>query len=148
MTNMADRTCDDVLVAVMAALDGERSEVPRQVIDSHLGMCAGCRAAVEQMTAAQAQLPGLHYAGPRVDLWPAVSERVSRHATRRRESMGIALIVAICVAWRTGQLLFEWPLPVLNAALPLAVLMLIATWLIGDPLTIKVTTPELRQERA
>lgn len=148
MTTITDPTCDEVLVAVMAALDGERTEVAPQAVHAHLQTCGGCRAAAEQMTAAQAQLSGLHYPGPRVDLWPAVGARVARTRARAREATGIALIAAICITWRAGQLLFEWPMPVLNAVLPLAALILIATWLIGDPLTIKVTTPELRQERA
>ena len=52
------------------------------------------------------------------------------------------------VARGIGQLLFDLPLPVLNTIVPFTALIVITAWLIGDPFAIKLSSPELRQERA
>jgi hypothetical protein len=62
--------------------------------------------------------------------------------------MAIAVIAAVCSVWRAAQLVFELPFPVLNAVIPLIAAAVIAAWLVGDPLVIKLAAPELRQERA
>lgn len=147
MTTRQDGACDEVLVAVMATLDGEEAALPAQTIDAHLQGCPRCREEVADMKAVHARLAHVDYPGPRMDLWPAINERMAERAAPR-EWMALAVIAAICVAWRTGQLLFEWPMPVLNALVPLTALLLIARVFIGDPLAIKLTAPELRQERA
>jgi hypothetical protein len=90
----------------------------------------------------------MRYDGPRLDLWPDVNDRIDAAANRRRERIAIAVIAAVCAAWRIGQLVFELPLPVLNTAIPLVTVAVITAWMIGDPLAIKMTAPELRQERA
>lgn len=148
MTERPTGRCDDVLVAVMARLDGETPALPAEVIDAHLDRCAGCRAAVAPMQALQARIAEVHYRGPRIDLWPAVSRRIGGRSTAVREWMAFSVVTAISVGWRTGQLLFDLPLPVLNAVVPFAALLLITAWLVGDPLAIKMSAPELRQERA
>ena len=148
MTEQRDGECDDVLVAVMAGLDGETPALPADAIEAHLGRCVDCRAAVAPMKALHARLTEVQYTGPRVDLWPAVSQRLGRRPDAAREWIAFAAVAVIAVSWRTGQLLFDLPLPVLNAVVPFTALMLITGWLVGDPLAIKMNPPELRQERA
>jgi hypothetical protein len=148
MTTPQDAGCDAVLAAAMAALDGEAPLLPGHVLDAHLRTCARCRESASEMRALQASLDGLAYPGPGVDLWPGIGGRIGATTRPVRERTALALIALLAVAWRTGQLLFEWPLPVLNALVPLAVLLMMTAWLIGDPLAIRMTTPELRQERA
>ena len=136
-------------MAIMATLDGEEPPLSHDSIaSSHVERCSTCRGVAADLATMQAQLSAVHYDGPRIDLWPQVTEQISGAADRRREWMAIAAIAAVCVAWRTGQLVFELPLPVWNAAIPLFTVAPIAVWLVGDPLAIKMTTPELRQERA
>jgi predicted anti-sigma-YlaC factor YlaD len=145
-TRSAD--CDQVRLAIMATLDGEPPPLSQDSIASHVERCSTCRGVAAELRAMQPQLAAVHYDGPRIDLWPNVAEQLSESADRRREWMAIAVIAAVCVAWRAGQLVFELPLPVWNAAIPLITVALITVWLVGDPLAIKMTTPELRQERA
>ena len=140
--------CDDVLAAVMARLDGETPALPADRIDAHLAGCAGCRAAAARMTAQQGQLAALSLAGPGVDLWPAVGRRIGHRSSPRHGWIAFALVAAICLVWRTGQLVLDLPLPVVNTLVPLAVLVPLVRWLVGDPLAFNLTTPDLRQERA
>ena len=144
-TRSAD--CDQVRLAIMAAVDGEEPPLSHGSIASHVERCSTCRGVAADLAALQARLAAVHYEGPSVDLWPPVSEQIGEAADRRREWIAIAVIAAVCVVWRTGQLVFELPLPVWNAAIPLITVAVIAVWLVGDPLAIRMTTPELRQER-
>ena len=148
MTERLREDCDAVLVCLMATLDGERPPLATDVIESHLQACVACRDRAADLEGLRTRCEAMHYTGPRMDLWPTISERIDSHAATRREWMGITVIAVICIAWRTGQLLFELPLPVLNGLVPLAALVLIAAWLVGDPLAIKMTAPELRREGA
>ncbi|HEY0873576.1 MAG TPA: hypothetical protein VGD94_08895 [Vicinamibacterales bacterium] len=140
--------CDQVLMAIMATLDGEQPPLSQESISAHVERCALCAAAAAELRAAHARLAAVRYDGPRVDLWPPVSDRIADTANRRRERIAIIVIAAVCAVWRIGQLVFELPFPVLNAAIPLVAVTLITAWMIGDPLAIQMTTPELRQERA
>lgn len=140
--------CDQVLMAIMATLDGEHPPLSQEAISSHVERCAGCTAAAAELRAAHERLAAMRYDGPRLDLWPDVNDRIDAAANRRRERIAIAVIAAVCAAWRIVQLVFELPLPVLNTAIPLVTVAVITAWMIGDPLAIKMTAPELRQERA
>lgn len=140
--------CDQVLMAIMATLDGEHPPLSQDSISAHVERCSACAAAAAELTAMHARLALVRYEGPPTDLWPDVTSQISETADRRREWTAIAVIAAVCAAWRTAQLVFELPWPVLNGAIPLVAAALIAAWLVGDPLAIKMTAPELRQERA
>jgi anti-sigma factor RsiW len=139
--------CDQVLTAIMATLDGEEPSLSQGAISSHLERCSACAAEAAGLAAVHARLGTVRYDGPRVDLWPNVAGQLDEATNRRREWMAIAVVAAVCAAWRTAQLVLELPLPILNGAIPLVTVALIIAWVIGDPLAIKIT-PELRQERA
>lgn len=147
MKEPQNHECDDVLAGVMASLDGETPAVPAAQIELHLTGCTRCREAVVAMTSLQRQLTNVTYAGPPLDLWPEVGKRIGQ-STRPHGWVAFALVAALCIAWRTGQLLLDLPLPVLNGVVPLTLSLLLARWLVGDPLAINESTPDLRQERA
>lgn len=149
MTTGLEGGCRNVLIAVMASLDGEMGEMRSEEIDVHLDACPRCRESVARMKAMHARLGSLTYEPAEIDLWPDIHSRILHEsAPHRRERLAFALIAAVCLVWRTGQLVFDLPAPVVNGLLPLAAAMLILYWLAGDPLTINLSTPELQQERA
>ena len=65
-----------------------------------------------------------------------------------RERLGCGVLAALVVAWRTAQLVFDVPVPVLNALVPLTVAMFVGWWVAGDPLAIQSVVLEEQQERA
>jgi hypothetical protein len=148
MNERENRECEQVLLAVMASLDGEAPALPAERIEAHLADCAECRAAVAPMQALQHQLEGLTWSGPPADLWPAVGARIGHHHAPARYWIAFVLVAVVCVVWRTGQLVLDLPLPVVNAVVPLSLSMLLVRWLVGDPLAISDRAPDLRQERA
>ena len=148
MNERETRDCEDVLVAVMATLDGETPLLAADRIESHLARCSRCREAVEPMKGLQQQLAAMTLPGPAIDVWPAVERQIGAGRSARHAPWGLALVAGICVAWRTGQLVLDLPLPVVNSLVPLTLCVLLARWFVGDVLMIDETTPDLRQERA
>jgi putative zinc finger protein len=148
MTERRPLTCDDVQMAALAQLDGERAALTTEDIEIHLTGCEVCRDAVANLTALHAKLDGVDYGRPDVDLWPMVRTRISAvspHPLRRERGAFIAL-AAVLGTWRLAQLLLEMPMPVINSAAPLALLILVLWRYVGDPFAIRITPAQLEQE--
>ena len=148
MTTGLEPGCRNVLIAALATLDGEEGPVSGEEVDAHLGACARCRQSLARMKAQHAGLGGLAYDSAEIDLWPGIYSRILHESQPQpREGLAFALIAVLCLVWRTGQLVFDLPAPVLNGLVPLVAAILILHWLAGDPLAINLSTPELQQER-
>jgi anti-sigma factor RsiW len=133
----------------MARLDGEARPAGDGDDEAHIAGCEECREAIARMTRLHAGLDALSYDAARMNLWPAIHGRIAR---RRRSSaperLGVAAMAALVLAWRTAQLVFDVPVPILNALVPLAVVILIGWWIAGDPLAIQSVVLEGEQESA
>ena len=81
-----------------------------------------------------------------VDLWPAVQQRLAAGSSYRAAEIAALLgLTAALVAWRLAQLLLEWPAPVVNSIVPLALIVVVLRRLTGDPFAIQ-TSSHLRQQ--
>ena len=139
---MNSTDCERVRVAVMASLDGE-SDQPSGPDREHLSTCDGCGRWLVDLQSLTLQLQGLAYQPAPVDLWPSV-ERNLREA---RSQPTLWMAAAAVVAWRALQLFVDLPVPALH---PLVALLATAgaAWLIvGNPLTIETSAPELEKGR-
>jgi predicted anti-sigma-YlaC factor YlaD len=149
VTTAPERKCDAVQLAAMARLDGESVPVGEEEYDTHLAGCEQCRQAIAGMTRLDARLDSLSAETARVDLWPVIQGRiVRRQLAGGRERLAFVVLAALVLAWRTAQLVFDVPVPVLNAVVPLAVAILVGWWVAGDPLAIQSVALEEQQERA
>ena len=149
MTTVPDQKCHGVRLAAMAKLDGESERAPGEEYDTHVAGCEACREAIAAMTRLHAELDFVSYDSAPTDLWPAVQGRiVGRWRAGARERLGFGVLAALVVAWRTVQLVFDVPVPVLNALVPLAVAIFVGWWVAGDPLAIQSVVLEEQQERA
>lgn len=112
--------------------------------------CEDCRRAVADMTRMHARLEQLTYDAPAADLWPGIEARLPAglRAPVSRERLALGLAIPALFAWRAAQLLFDLPLPVVNAVVPLVGAALALRWLAGDPLAISASTSNLQQEGA
>ena len=148
MTTGRDEKCDSVQLAAMARLDGEA--IPAGSDDeAHLAGCEQCREAIARMTRLHARLDALSYASAPTNLWPAIHGRIARRRpSSAPERVAVAALAALVLAWRTAQLVFDVPVPILNALVPLAVVILIGWWIAGDPLAIQSVVLEGEQESA
>jgi predicted anti-sigma-YlaC factor YlaD len=150
VTKARDQMCDHVQLAVMAKLDGERPLLTGDELDAHVAGCDECRDAIAGMTRLHARLDALSDDTPSTDLWSAIHPRIARGRILEsgRERVAVGALVALVLAWRTAQLVFDVPVPVLNGLVPLAVAILIGWRVAGDPLAIQSLVLEEQQERA
>jgi anti-sigma factor RsiW len=140
--------CRRVLIAALATLDGEQGPLSSEQTEAHLETCAHCRESLARMKAEHARLGTLAYDSAEIDLWPNIYSRILHESQPHpKEGLAFALIAVLCLVWRTGQLVFDLPAPVLNGLVPLVTAVLVLHRLAGDPLAINLSTPELQQER-
>jgi hypothetical protein len=59
----------------------------------------------------------------------------------------VALTGALA-AWRLAQLLLDWPAPVVNSIVPLALVVVVLWRLTGDPFAIRVSSHQLQEKGA
>lgn len=77
---MKELSCEDVLLAQMAAADGEESEFSKQHLAAHIAGCANCQHEVKQMHGLD-QVLALHtLSEQRVDLWPGIENRIAKRS--------------------------------------------------------------------
>ena len=149
MTTGRDRKCDTVQLAAMARLDGEPTPGDGDDHEAHLAGCEECREAIARMTRLHARLDSLSIDPAPTNLWPAIHDRIARRRpSSAPERLALAVLAALVLAWRTAQLVFDVPVPILNALVPLAVVILIGWWIVGDPLAIQSVVLEGEQESA
>jgi len=142
--------CEQVRMAAMARLDNEESDLSWTEIEMHVRGCEGCSSAIAELTSMHADLAKMKYEGVDADLWPAIETRLNAGITpsTSREKWTIVALTVVLVAWRVGQLLMDLPGPVLNSAVPIA-MVVIALWrLTGDPFAIQPSRNELEQRGA
>ena len=148
MTTGRDQ-CDAVQWAAMARLDGEPAPAGRHDDEAHLAGCERCRDAIARMARLHARLDGLSYDQSSTNLWPGIQARIARrHRSSALERLAVGALAALVLAWRTAQLVFDVPVPILNGLVPLTVVILIGWWIAGDPLAIQSVVLEGEQESA
>ena len=79
---MKDLNCEKVLIAMMAAADGESAELSPGEMKAHLSACEGCRDEAVRMQ----QLSDIFQQATRrestIDLWPAIDNRLVQQSPR------------------------------------------------------------------
>jgi hypothetical protein len=79
---MRDLTCERVLIAMMAAADGESAELSLEEMKAHLSACEGCHDEAVRMQ----QLSDIFRQATRrertIDLWPAIDGRLGQQSPR------------------------------------------------------------------
>ena len=149
MTTARDQKCHTVQLAAMARLDGESAPASGDEYDTHVAGCEECREVIAAMTRLHAELDSVSYDTALTDLWPAIRGRIVRRRSHgASERLGFGVLAALVLAWRTAQLVFDVPVPILNALVPLGVVILIGWWIAGDPLAIQSVVLEGEQESA
>jgi predicted anti-sigma-YlaC factor YlaD len=133
-------------MAALARLDGEPADLTPAEIDAHAASCDACQAALASLTALHASLGREDYERLNVDLWPAIQQRLTPVSSHRAaEIRALAFLAAALVAWRLAQLLLDWPAPVVNSIVPLALVVVVLRKLTGDPFAIQ-SSSQLREQ--
>ena len=102
---MKELTCEDVLMAQMAAADGEEPGFPKELLASHVAGCANCHRELEQLQALDQVLAGHTLSEPRVHLWPAIENRIAKRSRSVYGWQPFALIGLLLVIYKLLELL-------------------------------------------
>ncbi len=73
---MNKENCENILMALMAVFDGERTEFSPEQLNSHLANCDNCRSEIEQMQNTFTLLRSQERRASDVDLWSAIEPRL------------------------------------------------------------------------
>jgi predicted anti-sigma-YlaC factor YlaD len=144
-------SCEQVQMAAMAHLDGERGDLTAAEVEAHLAGCAGCRAAVSTLTTLQSRMNRFDYERLDIDVWPGVREAMTAGSPQpepQRKPRFVLVLASLLVVWRLAQLSVDLPAPVVNSVVPLALMVLVLWKVTGDPFAIQVTTQQLQREGA
>jgi predicted anti-sigma-YlaC factor YlaD len=146
-TKIQTPPCDEVRMAALARLDGEPARLTSEEVDAHAAGCTACQAALADLAGLHAALGRVEYERLDVDLWPAVRQRITSDSSHRVAEIRVLLVLtAALVAWRLAQLLLDWPAPVVNSIVPLALIFVVLRRLTGDPFAIQNSSHLLQQE--
>jgi predicted anti-sigma-YlaC factor YlaD len=74
---MKETNCDDILMAVMAAADGEGPGIAAEKIDAHIAGCESCRGEIEQAEAMAGMLQNYARSEEKADLWPVIEGQIT-----------------------------------------------------------------------
>jgi predicted anti-sigma-YlaC factor YlaD len=138
--------CHEVRMAALARLDGEPARLTPEEVDAHTAGCGACQAALAGCATLHGSLDRVDYERLNVDLWPAVRQRlVADSSYRTPEIWALLGLTAAVGAWRLAQLLLDWPAPVVNSIVPLALIVVVLWRIAGDPFAIR-SSSDLRQQ--
>ena len=73
--------CENVLLAMMAAADGEKAQLSPEEIKEHLNACEECRYEVVRTQRFSDILRQASRAESNLDLWPTISRRLDQQAS-------------------------------------------------------------------
>ena len=93
---MKELTCEDVLMAQMAAADGEESGFSKQQLSAHVAVCANCQHELKQLQLLDQLFTGQTLSESRVDLWPAIEKGISKRSAlswRPFALIGLLLVI-------------------------------------------------------
>lgn len=79
---MKDLTCERVLIAMMAAADGESAELSLEEMKAHLSGCEGCRDEVGRMQQVNDIFREAMRRETTIDLWPVINSRLGQQSPR------------------------------------------------------------------
>ena len=102
---MKDLSCEDVLMAQMAALDGEEPGFAKEQLAAHIAGCANCQHELKQLQALDQVLAGHTLSEPRVDLWPAIENRIAKRTRPVVSWQPFALIGLLLVIYKLLEML-------------------------------------------
>ncbi len=102
---MKELTCKDVLMAQMAAADGEEPEFSKQQLTAHVATCANCQHELKQAQALDQLLTGYTLAEPQANLWPAIENRITKGANAAFRWRPFVLIGLLLVIYKLLEML-------------------------------------------
>lgn len=102
---MKEETCENVLMAMMAVFDGEKTEFSPEQLNSHLAGCKNCRDRIEQMQNTFNLLKSQKRLEQDADLWFAVEKRIGAQTASRISLKPFVLLGIFLVGYKLLEML-------------------------------------------
>lgn len=131
---MKELTCEDVLIAQMAAADGEEPPFLKEQLSAHIALCANCQHELKRLQALDQLLTGHALSEPRVDLWPAIETRITKRSAISWRPF--ALIGLLLVIYKLLEMLPERDPGMAFKLVPLAIVVLLFVFIKENPFRI------------
>jgi len=141
---MEKLSCESVLMAQMAAADGEEPGFSREHLAAHIAGCVNCQHELKRLQALDQVLAGHALSERRVDLWPAIENRIPRRTSAVLGWQPFALIGLLLVIYKVLELLPERDFGLVFKLVPLIIIPLLFLLIKENPFRIN---PELVVER-
>lgn len=133
---MNEINCNDALMAKMAEIDGEETEISSAQINFHLANCENCRREFEQMLAADNLLKKLTRREQTADLWSAVETRIGAETSSRIGWKPFVLLGAFLVVYKLLEMLSEQDFGLAFKLVPFAFIIAVFVFLRENPFKI------------
>ena len=131
---MKELTCEAVLMSQMAAADGEEPEFSTQQLSAHIAGCADCQHELKQLQALDQMLTGQTLSEPRVDLWPAIKNRIAQRSALSWRSF--VLIGLLLVIYKLLEMLPARDIGMAFKLVPLVIVVLLFVFIKENPFRI------------
>ncbi|HET6980205.1 MAG TPA: hypothetical protein VFI24_27980 [Pyrinomonadaceae bacterium] len=133
---MKELTCEDVLMAHMVEVDGERSEFSTEQLSVHIAGCANCQHELEQLQALDQLLTAQSLSDRQVDLWPAIKTRIGKQSSAAFHWRPFALIGLLLVVYKLLEMLPARDLGMAFKLVPLVIVVLLFVFIKENPFRI------------
>lgn len=133
---MKEISCEDVLMAQMAAADGEEPGFSKELLAAHVADCVNCQNELEQLQALDRLLARHTLSEPPIDLWPVIENRIAK---RTRSVVGwqpFALIGLLLVLYKLLEMLPARDLGMVFKLVPLVIVVLLFVLIKENPFRI------------
>lgn len=141
---MKEPSCEDVLIAQMAAADGEEPAFSKEQLAAHTTGCANCQNELQQLLALNHVLASHTVAEPQIDLWPAIENRIAKPASSALGWRPFALIGLLLVIYKLLEMLPARDPGIAFKLVPLVIVTLLFVFIKENPFRINT---ELVMER-
>jgi len=133
---MKEITCEDVLMSQMATADGEQPEFSMQQLSTHIATCANCQHELKQSQVLDQLLAGHTLSEARVELWPAIENRIAKRSSSAFHWRPFALIGLLLVVYKLLEMLPARDLGMAFKLVPLVIVVLLFVFIRENPFRI------------
>ena len=133
---MTELSCEDVQISQMAVADGEVPEFSKEQIALHLATCANCQHELKQLQALNQVLAGQTLSEPRVDVWPAIENRIAQSKSAVLGWKPFALIGVLLVIYKLFEMVPDRDPGLAFKLVPLVIVVLLFILIKENPFRI------------
>lgn len=102
---MQELSCEDVLMAQMAATDGEEPMFSKEQLAAHMTSCVNCQNELKQLLTLDRVLASHALAEPPVDLWPTIENRIAKAGSSVVRWQPFALLGLLLIIYKLLEMI-------------------------------------------